>query len=39
MKNMITDAAQVDGAILVVSGADGAAPQTREHIILARQVG
>ena len=36
---MITGAAQVDGAILVVSGADGAAPQTREHIILARQVG
>ncbi|MDW3180005.1 MAG: elongation factor Tu [Acidimicrobiia bacterium] len=39
VKNMITGAAQVDGAILVVSGADGAAPQTREHIILARQVG
>ncbi len=39
VKNMITGAAQVDGAILVVSGADGPAPQTREHIILARQVG
>ncbi|MGH1503807.1 MAG: elongation factor Tu [Acidimicrobiales bacterium] len=39
VKNMITGAAQVDGAILVVSGADGAAPQTREHVILARQVG
>ena len=35
VKNMITGAAQVDGAILVVSGADGAAPQTREHIISA----
>jgi len=39
VKNMITGAAQVDGAILVMSGADGPAPQTREHIILARQVG
>ncbi len=39
VKNMITGAAQMDGAILVVSGADGAAPQTREHVILARQVG
>ncbi len=39
VKNMITGAAQVDGAILVVSAADGPAPQTREHIILARQVG
>jgi elongation factor Tu len=39
VKNMITGAAQVDGAILVVSAADGPEPQTREHIILARQVG
>ncbi len=39
VKNMITGAAQVDGAILVVSADDGAAPQTREHLILARQVG
>ncbi len=39
VKNMITGAAQVDGAILVVAGDDGAAPQTREHVILARQVG
>ncbi|MDR3285293.1 MAG: elongation factor Tu [Holosporales bacterium] len=39
VKNMITGAAQMDGAILVVSAADGAMPQTREHIILARQVG
>ena len=39
VKNMITGAAQVDGAILVVSAADGAAPQTREHVIQARQVG
>lgn len=39
VKNMITGAAQVDGAILVVSADDGAAAQTREHIILARQVG
>lgn len=38
IKNMITGAAQMDGAILVVSAADGAMPQTREHIILARQV-
>ncbi|HCK85313.1 MAG TPA: elongation factor Tu, partial [Hyphomonadaceae bacterium] len=37
--NMITGAAQMDGAILVVSGADGPMPQTREHILLARQVG
>jgi len=39
VKNMITGAAQIDGAILVVSGADGPMPQTREHILLARQVG
>jgi elongation factor Tu len=39
VKNMITGAAQMDGAILVVSAADGAMPQTREHIVLARQVG
>ncbi|MDR0406907.1 MAG: elongation factor Tu [Holosporales bacterium] len=39
VKNMITGAAQMDGAILVVSGTDGAMPQTREHILLARQVG
>jgi elongation factor Tu len=39
VKNMITGAAQVDGAILVVSAADGPMPQTREHILLARQVG
>ena len=39
LKNMITGAAQVDGAILVVSAADGPAPQTREHVLLARQVG
>ncbi|HRZ39979.1 MAG TPA: GTP-binding protein, partial [Candidatus Omnitrophota bacterium] len=38
IKNMITGAAQMDGAILVVSAADGAMPQTREHILLARQV-
>src|SRR3970282_760916 len=38
VKNMITGAAQMDGAILVVSAADGAMPQTREHILLARQV-
>jgi len=38
IKNMITGAAQMDGAILVVSGADGPMPQTREHILLARQV-
>ena len=37
--NMITGAAQMDGAILVVNGADGPMPQTREHILLARQVG
>jgi len=39
VKNMITGAAQMDGGILVVSAADGAMPQTREHILLARQVG
>ncbi|KAA8498295.1 Elongation factor Tu 1 [Porphyridium purpureum] len=39
VKNMITGAAQMDGAILVVSGPDGPMPQTREHILLARQVG
>ena len=39
VKNMITGAAQMDGAILVVSGADGPMPQTREHILLAKQVG
>ena len=39
IKNMITGAAQMDGAILVVSATDGAMPQTREHILLARQVG
>src|SRR4051794_19439473 len=38
-KNMITGAAQVDGAILVVSATDGVMPQTREHVLLARQVG
>ncbi|HEY5267985.1 MAG TPA: elongation factor Tu, partial [Candidatus Saccharimonadales bacterium] len=38
-KNMITGAAQIDGAILVVSAADGPMPQTREHVLLARQVG
>src|SRR5215468_9943455 len=38
VKNMITGAAQMDGAILVVSAADGAMPQTREHIVLARNV-
>ncbi|MCL2766093.1 MAG: GTP-binding protein, partial [Peptococcaceae bacterium] len=38
IKNMITGAAQMDGAILVVSAADGPMPQTREHIVLARQV-
>src|SRR5436853_6185626 len=38
VKNMITGAAQMDGAILVVSGADGPMPQTREHILLARQI-
>ena len=37
VKNMITGAAQMDGAILVVSAADGPMPQTREHILLARQ--
>ena len=39
MKNMITGAAQVDGAILVVAASEGAMPQTREHVVLARQVG
>lgn len=39
IKNMITGAAQMDGAILVVSGTDGPMPQTREHILLSRQVG
>src|SRR5438270_4424660 len=39
VKNMITGAAQIDGAVLVVSAADGPMPQTREHILLARQVG
>ena len=39
VKNMITGAAQMDGAIVVVAGTDGPMPQTREHIILARQVG
>jgi len=39
VKNMITGAAQMDGAVLVVSAADGPMPQTREHIVLARQVG
>ncbi|MEQ4204274.1 elongation factor Tu [Actinopolymorpha sp. B9G3] len=39
VKNMITGAAQIDGAVLVVSAEDGAMPQTREHIVLARQVG
>ncbi len=38
VKNMITGAAQMDGAILVVSAADGAMPQTREHIVLAKNV-
>ena len=39
VKNMITGAAQIDGAILVVSALDGVMPQTREHVLLARQVG
>ncbi|MEV0399140.1 elongation factor Tu [Actinoallomurus sp. NPDC050550] len=39
IKNMVTGAAQIDGAILVVSALDGAMPQTREHVVLARQVG
>ena len=39
IKNMITGAAQMDGAVLVVSAADGPMPQTREHILLARQIG
>src|SRR6202522_2971824 len=39
VKNMITGAAQVEGAVLVVSALDGVMPQTREHVVLARQVG
>jgi elongation factor Tu len=39
VKNMITGAAQMDGGILVVSAADGPMPQTREHVLLAKQVG
>ena len=39
IKNMITGAAQMDGAILVVAATDGAMPQTREHVLLAKQVG
>ena len=39
VKNMITGAAQIDGAILVVSAADGPMPQTREHVLFAKQVG
>src|SRR5438477_13202004 len=39
IKTMITGAAQIDGAVLVVSAADGPMPQTREHVLLARQVG
>jgi elongation factor Tu len=39
VKNMITGAAQVDGAVLVVSALEGVMPQTREHVVLARQVG
>ena len=39
IKNMITGAAQMDGAVLLISAADGPMPQTREHILLARQVG
>ena len=39
LQNMITGAAQMDGGILVVSAADGPMPQTKEHILLARQVG
>ena len=39
IKNMITGAAQMDGAVLVVAGSDGVMPQTREHILLAKQVG
>jgi elongation factor Tu len=38
-KNMITGVAQVDGAILVVSAPDGVMPQTREHVLLAKQIG
>ena len=38
IKNMITGAAQMDGAVLVVSAADGPMPQTREHVLLAKQV-
>jgi elongation factor Tu len=39
IKNMITGAAQMDGAILVISSSDGAMPQTKEHLLLAKQVG
>ena len=39
IKNMITGAAQMDGAILVVAATDGAMPQTREHLLLAKQIG
>src|SRR6056297_3908913 len=39
IKNMITGAAQMDGAVLVVAATDGAMPQTREHVLLAKQVG
>jgi elongation factor Tu len=39
IKNMITGAAQMDGAIIVVAATDGAMPQTREHVLLAKQVG
>ena len=39
VKNMITGAAQVDGAILVIAATDGPMPQTREHVLLAKQVG
>src|SRR4029078_10506526 len=39
VKNMITGAAQMDGAVLLISAADGPMPQTREHILLARQIG
>ena len=39
IKNMITGAAQMDGAILVVAATDGPMPQTKEHVLLARQVG
>ena len=39
VKNMITGASQMDGAVLVVAGTDGVMPQTREHLILAKQIG